>query len=252
MAHLFTTTGGADHLDVTTSLITAAPFTMACWERAHDITAHHFAMSIVDASTDEDFWACALRGDAGDTATMWVKGSGQEKTPTTTNTYTADVWHHICFREISTTSRDIILDADFGNRGTNTTLIVPANIDQMSIGRVGDSSPVACTDADIAEAAFWNVALTDGEVAAHAAGFSPLLIRPSALVLYRDLIRGINRPFIGPAMTLTGADTVVEHPRIIYPSSGRVTYFAPVVAGGVAPHLLTRPGLLAHQIRGGL
>lgn len=71
----------------------------------------------------------------------------------------------------------------------------------------------------LAEIALWNVYLTAAEQATLSRGFSPLFVRPSALVFYAPLI-GRNSPETdlrgGLTGTVTGA-TTGAHPRIIYP-----------------------------------
>ena len=46
-------------------------------------------------------------------------------------------------------------------------------------------------DGSLAEAAIWNAALSDAEVAALATGVSPLLVRPGSLVFYAPLARDL-------------------------------------------------------------
>ena len=67
----------------------------------------------------------------------------------------------------------------------------------------------------IAEAAIWNVVLTDNEFYALNAGYSPALVRPTALVEYVPMLRdNISRKLAAP--TISGA-LVYPHPRVIYP-----------------------------------
>ena len=69
-----------------------------------------------------------------------------------------------------------------------------------------------------AEAAIWDVALTDAEVSAYFAGYSPLCLRPENLAWYYDAIRGNRNDRMGNE-TMTETGTVVEFPHppgIIY------------------------------------
>ena len=70
-------------------------------------------------------------------------------------------------------------------------------------------------DGQIAEAAIWNVALTDGEIASLAKGFKPTRIRPQSLVFYAPLIRNLQDTRKGMALTNNNAATVAAHPRVI-------------------------------------
>jgi hypothetical protein len=86
-------------------------------------------------------------------------------------------------------------------------------------------------DGTICEVAAWNVALTAAEFAALGQKISPLLIRPTALVLYWPLIRE-TAPMFGPATTTGGTFTVATH--------------APVY-GAAAPVTLRNHGTLATE-----
>lgn len=105
-----------------------------------------------------------------------------------------------------------------GSGLTAATTAVGARIDatgfHLFIGnRTSDSA--RCWDGNLAEAAFWNAILTDGEFAALAKGYSPSLIRPQSLTMYCPLVRA-NVDYKGAAPTVNG--TVVQpHPRVIYP-----------------------------------
>lgn len=65
------------------------------------------------------------------------------------------------------------------------------------------------------QAAVWNVALTDEEMASLAAGCSPLRVRPSALVFYAPLSPGVFDYRAGVTITNNNTSTVsADHPRI--------------------------------------
>jgi hypothetical protein len=84
----------------------------------------------------------------------------------------------------------------------------------------------------IAEAAIWNVALTDAKVAILAAGFSPLFVDPQSLVAYWPLVRDTDDDVVGGYdMTAYNTPTVASHPpKIFYPVSPHSVYFAAAAA----------------------
>ena len=84
----------------------------------------------------------------------------------------------------------------------------------------------------LCEFAVWNRILTAGEWAALGAGFSPLFF-PDSLVEYIPLVREVISLKLAPP-TATGT-VVVEHPRIIYPTSFQDRRFttAGAAAGGL-------------------
>jgi len=107
-------------------------------------------------------------------------------------TYAANTWYTVVGRRKASSKIDCALNGSFGSETTFTRS--PTKVwDTTIIGRLGDSSPSNYSDADIAEAAIWNVDLDDAEVSAYNAGMSPVRIRPQSLVLYSQLIRDEDR-----------------------------------------------------------
>jgi len=84
----------------------------------------------------------------------------------------------------------------------------------------------------IADAAAYSTSLTADEIAALAAGYSPLFIQPDKLVGYWPL-GGISYPADyadvsqGNDLTATGSPSIVDHPPIIYPTSPAILTAAP-------------------------
>jgi hypothetical protein len=134
-------------------------------------------------------------------------------------TFTTDEWNHAAAVFVSDAQRHAFLNG--GNKGSGTTSVSPSGLNTTAIGRVVISGATGLFEGDIAEVAIWNAALTDEEIAVLAKGFSPLCLwhRLPNLVLYQDLIRPLDRPGIGPAMTAMGGTSVAAHPRMIYPAS---------------------------------
>jgi hypothetical protein len=79
-------------------------------------------------------------------------------------------------------------------------------------------------DGRIAEVAAWRAALTAGELAALAAGVSPLRIRPASLVLYMPFhgVASPERSLVGntPSGTITGSLPQAAHPPAMAPFGG--------------------------------
>ena len=87
----------------------------------------------------------------------------------------------------------------------------------------------------VAEAAAYSVVLTATEIASLAAGFSPLLVRPSALIGYWPLGGPYAPTTIDPVgsntLTANGGASAESHPKIIYPMPPPAVM---VAAGGQA------------------
>lgn len=194
---------------------------MACWARTNDDTIDQTCFSINDVDTANNQWMLRFRGDSvGDPINFSCKAGGTAASAVTTTGFTANTWAHVCGVEASATDRRVFING--GSKGTNATSRTPSGIDNVAIGRNGDSTPDGYFSGDIAAAAIWNVALADADVALLALGVSPFLVHPESLVFYPPLIGRYN-PEIdirgGYAMTVTGA-VASPHPRMFYPSQG--------------------------------
>lgn len=162
-------------------------------------------------------------------------GSGTASSASqTAGALTAGTWAHAGAVFASATSRTAYLN---GTAATvETTSRIPAGIDRTEIGVEYHTSGTLAQpwNGQIAEAAVWDVALTDAEMAALAKGVSPLLVRPTSLVYYWPII-GQYSPEIdlisAGGMTVTGT-AVAAHPRVFMPKRSRVRRFTTAVAGG--------------------
>jgi hypothetical protein len=113
----------------------------------------------------------------------------------------------------SSSSRSIFVNA---NKYSNTDSLTISSPTRFAIGCSWDSASNSFFNSgSIAEAAVWNAALTDAEVASLAAGFTPDQIRPQSLQFYAPLIRDLADLRLGRTITNVNSATVSTHPRII-------------------------------------
>lgn len=202
----------------TSPVLTAAPMTMSCWFYT-DETTNQTLLALGNSTNTTDAFRLMLRAPAdpsqGVMAATNAPASGGEVT--TTTTYSTNTWHHGAAVFASSSSRSAYLDG--GGKATDTASGTPT-VDQTSIGVWDRLVPVGYMSGRIAEVAVWNVALSDEEIVSLAKGFSPVLIRPSALVAYWPLF-GNDSPELDRwksrfDMTVTGATKDV-HSRMYYP-----------------------------------
>jgi hypothetical protein len=150
-------------------------------------------------------------------------------------------WNHACGVVASTSSRTAYLNG--GNSGTDATgTSAISTCNQMAIGAYYSGGGLTAgfyLDGSIAEAAIWNVALTAAEVAVLGKGYSPLLIRPSALVFYAPLVRELQDIRGGRVLT-NNSTTVSDHTRIIMPKKRQPYSVAAAGGGGVTYARLER------------
>jgi hypothetical protein len=102
--------------------------------------------------------------------------------------------------------------------GKNTILnssVFPTSINRIGIGSLRYSGvQYNFLNGSVAEAAIWNVALTDAEIASLNAGFTPDQIRPQSLQFYAPLVRNLQDQRGGISITNNSTATVAAHPRI--------------------------------------
>lgn len=195
----------SNYIESTTGVITATPLTMCCWVNTTSLAANQSPIGVYASSTSSGTGSFRL---SILTTGAFLASTGNASASTTTGLVTTNTWAHVCGVFASSTSRAAYVNGT--NKATNATSRTPASLDRMSVGVERGSAPGAPLVGRIAEAAIWNAALDDDEVAALGKGFSPRLIRPSALVAYLPLIRD----FIdvkGAGFSVTGSLTVADH-----------------------------------------
>ena len=192
MALLFNDVG-SEYAEVDNSPISGFPWTMACWFRSDDLTIDQVLMWLGDKDVADQYVFLGAAGTfAGDTVIALTDAGGISSAETSTG-YSADTWHLATGVWVSSTDRRAYIDG--GSKGTNTTSRVLSNAsDRVSIGRAGDSTPGNYMSGRIAEAAIWDVALTDTEIARLLR--QPFrYVRPANLVAYWPLW-GLHSPEI--------------------------------------------------------
>ena len=234
MARLFDD-ASSQYLSNANAVVTAVPCSMAAWVYKDDTTNTGAVISIGASATvahmtlrynsSEDASAISRSVLAGANAAV-SSGAGAN-----------NVWTHVAAVFASSTSRAAYRDG--GNKGTNATDTTPLLLDRTHIGQEALSGGGNFFSGRIAEAAIWNIALSDADVADLAKGYCPLLVRPDGLVAYWPLIgRASPEPDLIGAfdMTLNAGPTQVEHPRIIYPSQKEI--YKIVAAAVNVPNLM--------------
>ena len=154
-----------DLLQIDSTPVTAAPFTVSAWVRPTNLGFNLAAVFIGNASVSDNFWVLQVEED--NLVRFRVRVSSSANTLTST-TVTVNQWHHICGVEAASNDRRVFLDG--GGKGTNSENRVPSGADRVTIGRYGSSPPSDPDgdrhfEGDIGHVAIWNVALSDEEVA---------------------------------------------------------------------------------------
>lgn len=215
--------------DVSENLTVASPSwlsdqsgTFACWFKANSLTAAQLTMMWPDGGNASDVFAFRLRTDLSNRIVV-ASGSPSFALQTGIDTIADTNWHHvalmsngsitICFVDGAVSTLTAAVGSNTGQWFGDCTLT------QFVLGGYDVATGVG-NDHELADCAYWSgVALTDGEVASLAAGFSPLLIRPSSLASHWQLPDNNNSdPVGGYDLTPTGTLANGNHPPIIYPT----------------------------------
>jgi len=232
MARLFDD-ASTEYLQRSGAVVTAEPCTMAGWINTDNAGTWQNVFGVFDESASNVYLTVYIGGD--DLFVASNDGGGEENAKIQ-NLLFDNTWHHVCGVWTSDASRAAFLDG--GNKATNSDSSSPANLDVTVIGRTADSTPSLYFSGMIAEVGFWNVALTDAEVAILAEGYSPLLVRPESLVAYWPLIRDTDDDIVGGySMTAFNTPTIAAHPRVIYPG----LIYLGVPAAAAPPARIPRP-----------
>ena len=234
----------ANYLRIADVPVSSKPFTMACWGYLDDVTADHAMMMIGDADSNAH-WLLA----ASSTNLIAQEDSGVPDSAVLSSILSADEWFHAAAVFINDTSRKVYFNGTTSAEQTDNNS-GPATVNETTIGVWSDDGVLTAPfEGRLAEAGVWNVALSDSEMEALAAGMSPLMVRPDALKAYWPLFPGEGA---GDATDWAGSNPMVEGgtvtatahpPQIIYPHEQ--IYHVPVAAAAVGQ--LLRPPLAPYR-----
>ena len=222
----------SEYLEIDVAIVPDAPCTMAAWmyPDVTDINPCVFYIGNKDSNNDRMF----LYLNAAPTSNVvvyTVNAAGTGGYALTSSKYSANVWQHVCGVWAASNDRRVFLNG--GGKGTDTTDLSLTAPSRTSIGRVGRLTPAGYFSGRICEVGFWNVGLSDDEVAILAKGFSPLFVRPENLVAYYPLVRSMTQDVVGGnSMVAYNTPTVAEHVPIIYPVRPQII-FKKTVTGGI-------------------
>lgn len=200
------------YLSHAAAVLSATPFTMACWAMPTSSTgAIRALMSVNTSGSSDNVWLLAI--DASDNVIARARTTTQTSS-VTAGTVTNNAWNFCAAIYTSGTSRNAVLGATIAT--TDTVSKSPSGVNQTYIGR--NANTANYMNGNIAEAAIWNVALTQNEITMLSKGVNPLNIRPASIVAYWPLI-GRASPELDPVggfnMTLNGSPPQAAHPPVL-------------------------------------
>ena len=202
--------------------------TLAAWVRPED-KHDGIIMGADDGSTNDERFSIWSRS-VGRFA-LRFKGS-YIQTPDKDYDNSNTTWYHVA-GVLEYSDRALYVNGVSEATNSDNTSLDMSGADNFYIGR---DRTGRYWDGAIAEAAAYNAALSAGEIASLAAGFSPLLVRPDALIGYWPLggaysANDADTDIVGGhALTDSGSPTGEDHPPIFYPASSP-TLYVPAVGG---------------------
>lgn len=225
----------ADSLPVASGI--GGKVSMNLWFNDNDGTFDGMPMVLANSASETSYLALTNDASGANVARAQTRSGGSDIASSTTS-YTIDVWNQmLAVFDDDADDRSVYLNG--GSKGTNTDAQGFPTWDKFSVGANLRNTNFGHFSGLLAEAAVWNVALTDADAAILGAGYSPLFVKPGGLVFYAPLIRpdaaddwmdiisGIKLVGNGG----TGVPVVAPHPRIIMPSEEEMHF----VAGGAPP-----------------
>lgn len=197
--------------------ISGYPVTFACWFNPANVTANHGLINFGNSTNNGRYIGLWADGSATGDPINAVIVNGNAIRSGNTSAFSASTWQHAA-GVFTSTALQSWLNGVSGSASSHSFEWPSTN--RTGVGALERATPGMFLNGSCAEAAIWNVALTDDEIKALAAGLSPLQARPQSLVAYWPLFaRATNEEdwVGGNTLTVTGA-TAADHPRIIYPA----------------------------------
>lgn len=193
------------------------PITLSCWFRPTDIQAN--AQTLVEINQGGTIGFQIFNDGTNGIGELATDGTHTGDV-ITGSTLTAGVWYNVVGTFISDSSRFAYLN---GTPTAQDTATVTHPTGSMNIVVGNGQSFGLPLNGDIAEVGIWNVQLLSVEINQLAAGVSPLLVHPSALVDYYPLFGNYspeNDLMVNNApLTLTNGPTSASHVNQYYPWS---------------------------------
>ena len=220
--HFNSDSGTDDYLSKNIAIFSGLtyPLTFSAWVRPDDKGAQHAVVSDSGNGTSKQI---RLGASGNGKFLMGMRGTSIASGVYYDNSNTT--WFHILGSFVAADDQKLYVSgAQDGASTVSNNISDFADSDYFYIGTgVNSGTDIASKtwEGGIAEVAAYAAELTAGEIAALAKGFSPLLVRPSALVGYWPLGGPYAPTTIDPVgsntLTANGGASAAAHPRIIYP-----------------------------------
>jgi hypothetical protein len=204
--------GTNQRLSTASTPVSVAPLTLYARNLSTGLGSSRVIIVISDASNVQQ-WSLRFAGNSYPRAWQYeVTDSGGTTAVFGIGSVAQTTWYSAGFVEAASNSRYVFFEAS--KSSTNTVSRTPNATAGIAIAGALNGTQFAHHEGQIADAAIWDVALTDDEAISLARGFKPFRIRPQSLKFYAPLVRTLQD--LRGALTITNNNTatVADHPRV--------------------------------------
>ncbi len=231
--------GSSQYLDTSTLPVSDVPLTMCVWVKLDQLPSTKGDEQCAAAFGDDSaIRFLNLRADDTSDKLQFNSGPLPTAVASTTNSVTAGVWEHWCGIAAADDDRRSILNGNWANSGTSSVSKDQwAFLDNFNVGRMYmTSTGYDYVDGKIGMVTVFNVALSQAQVEALAAGFHPKLVAPNNIVAHWELMRDPNDRWGTNNLTEQGTPSYVsDFPPVVYPAMRNVGVEGEAVAGATIP-----------------
>ena len=201
-------------LTTTTTPVTNAPCTFACWFRIPSLpVTGQVLVAICQFSVNGHALALSIRGSNESNLIAAGTFDGGYSQANSASAPSTNTWSHAAGVYNGTNSRIAYLNGIAGTENTGNRTSV-ANVDTIAVGCVNRPTRVELFNGLMADIGIWNVGLTAAEIASLAKGMACDKVRPQSLVFYAPLARDLIDVRGGRTITNNNTATVANHTRI--------------------------------------
>jgi hypothetical protein len=195
------------------SALNPTTFSISMWINLDSFDGNGNASETWFMGRDDDTLGRSFAFGADTTGTLRLQMNGAFNVDAATAMSTG-TWYHV---GCTATSGSWLLYLNGAQDGSGATAATPNSTTGLTtIAYREYASFEEYTNGRIAEVGFWGAVLTASEMVSLARGYSPLLIRPDALLSYVPLVRDLIDYKRG-APSAVGVPAVAAHPRVIMP-----------------------------------
>jgi hypothetical protein len=201
-------------LNTTSTPVSGVPVTLACWVKCDTLPSVQSCIFGIGVNTSTSTTYITLELGSTNRPQAIHRNATVGSSSATTGSIVAGQWFHVCGVFETNSLRTVYWNGVAS--AANTTIITPFTATRIQIARRPNTNATgaAFLTGNVAEAAVWNAALTQPEIASLAQGMTCDKIRPQSLVFYSPLVRELIDQKGGLTITNNNSATVANHTRV--------------------------------------